>query len=150
VMAGGLWLMRGWVPPAVLELTGISLSQELDREQRRPGPALEQIEAAVLLEGGLYAWTSVRAPRGLRDQIHHVWIHNGVVVDRITLNIEGGSDIGYRAWTHKLSFPAEPSGRWQVRVLTDSGQLIGVKRFTVTASTAPQAPAAAEATDPEK
>jgi len=136
VMAGGLWLMRSWVPPAVLELRGMSLSQQLDREQRSPGPALDQIDAATLHEGGLYAWTSVRAPRGLRDQIHHVWIHNGMVVDRITLDIEGVSDTGYRAWTHKLNFPADPTGRWQVRVVTDSGQLIGIKRFIVTESCA--------------
>lgn len=132
VMAGGLWFMRSWVPPAVLELRGMSLSQQIDREQRSPGPPLEQIEAAALREGGLYAWTSVRAPRGLRDQIHHLWIHNGMVVDRITLNIEGVSDTGYRAWTHKLNFPVDPTGRWQVRVVTDSGQLIGVTRFVVT------------------
>lgn len=138
VMAGGLWLMRSWVPPAVLELRGISLSQQLDREQRSPGPPLNQISAAALLAEGLYAWTSVHAPRGLRDQIHHVWMHNGAVVDRITLDIEGVSDTGYRAWTHKLSFPADPSGRWQVRVVTDSGQLIGVTRFTVTDSAAAQ------------
>jgi len=135
VMAGGLWLMRSWVPPAVLELRGISLSQQLNREQRSPGPPLDQIGAAALLEKGLYAWTSVRAPRGLRDQIHHVWIHNGEVVDRITLDIEGGNDGGYRAWTHKLSFPTDPSGRWQVRVVTDSGQLIGITRFVVLDST---------------
>ncbi|MEX2332904.1 MAG: DUF5924 family protein, partial [Pseudohongiella sp.] len=132
VMAGGLWVMRIWVPPAVLELRGISLSQYLDAEQRSLGPELEQIDATTLREGGLYALTSVRAPRGLRDQIHHVWIHNGAVVDRITLEIEGVSNSGYRAWTHKLNFPADPAGRWQVRVVTDSGQLIGVTRFTVT------------------
>jgi hypothetical protein len=124
----------------VLELRGISLSQHIDLEQRSLGPELEQIEAAVLREGGLYALTSVRAPRGLRDQIHHVWIHNGAVVDRITLDIEGGSDTGYRAWTHKLNFPTDPSGRWQVRVVTDSGQLIGVTRFVVTDSVAVQTP----------
>lgn len=131
VMAGGLWLLRSWVPPAVLELRGMSLSPQLDREQRSPGPPLVEIGAAALLEEGLYAWTSVHAPRGLRDQIHHVWMHDGSVVDRITLDIEGVSDSGYRAWTHKLSFPADPSGRWQVRVVTDSGQLIGVTRFVV-------------------
>jgi antibiotic biosynthesis monooxygenase (ABM) superfamily enzyme len=41
---------------------------------------------------------------------------------------------GYRAWTHKQNFPAT-QGRWQVRVLTEDGQVIGVLRFKVTDST---------------
>ena len=43
---------------------------------------------------------------------------------------------GYRAWTHKLNFPASPEGRWQVRVVTEAGQMIGVLRFDVVAATA--------------
>ena len=43
---------------------------------------------------------------------------------------------GYRAWTHKQNFPGNPAGKWQVRVLTEDGQVIGVLRFKVTDSTA--------------
>src|SRR5690606_26082244 len=93
--------------------------------------SIDQIDAGKLHRGGLYAWTAVRAPRGLREQIHHVWLHQGVEVDRITLDIRGGRDEGYRAWTHKLNFPSNPVGRWQVQVVTDSGQLIGLTRFNV-------------------
>lgn len=131
VLAGGLWQVRSLVPPATLRLTGISLSQQIDHAQRTPGTNISQINADRLKLEGLYAWTAVRAPRGLREQIHHVWLHNGVEVDRITLDISGGRDEGYRAWTHKLHFPTDPVGRWQVQVVTDSGQLIGLTRFTV-------------------
>lgn len=135
-LGAGLWQARSWVPPAALRLTGITLSQQIDREQRTPGESLVQIDAASLKRDGLYAWTAVRAPRGLREQIHHVWLHNGKVVDRITLDINGGRDKGYRAWTLKLNFPSDPVGKWQVRVVTDSGQLIGLTRFTVSESIA--------------
>jgi len=134
-LAAGLWQFRSWVPPANLRLIGITLSQQIDHEQRIPGASLRQIYTAALKQEGLYAWTAVRAPRGLREQIHHVWLHDGAEVDRITLDIRGGRDEGYRAWTHKLNFPDDSVGHWQVRVVTDSGQLIGLTRFTVSEDT---------------
>jgi hypothetical protein len=130
-LAAGTWQARVLIPPAALRLTDISLAQQVDRDLRKPGVSLKQIDAASLHREGLYAFTAVRAPRGLRERIHHVWRQNGVEVDRITLDIRGGRDEGYRAWTHKLNFPADSVGRWQVRVVTDSGQLIGLTRFVV-------------------
>ena len=43
----------------------------------------------------------------------------------------GGRAEGYRAWSHKRGFPADPRGDWQVQVVTDGGQLIGQLRFRV-------------------
>lgn len=130
-LAAGLWQARSWVPPATLRLIEISLAQRIGEEPGTPGVSLDQIDAAALHREGLYAWTAVRAPRGLDEKIHHLWLHRGVEVDRIPLDIRGGREEGYRAWTHKLNFPADPIGRWEVRVVTDSGQLIGLTRFTV-------------------
>ncbi len=133
MLATGLWQGRSWVPPATLRLVEISLSQQIDPQERTSVASLNQIDATALHQIGLYALTAVRAPRGLNEQIHHVWLQNGVEVDRITLKITGGRKEGYRAWTHKRNFPADPVGRWQVQVITDSGQLIGLSRFDVTA-----------------
>lgn len=132
VMGVVLWQARMLIPPAALELNGITLSQQVDREQRSPGDSIETISESALRASGIYAWTSVKAPRGLRENIHHVWIHDGNEVDRITLDIEG-YESGYRAWTHKLNFYDNVVGNWQVRVVTDSEQLIGLARFEVTA-----------------
>lgn len=132
-LGGALWQARMLIPPAALELNGITLSQQLDREQRSPGASIQTISEAAMRESGLYAWTSVKAPRGLRENIHHVWIYEGTEVDRITLDIEG-YESGYRAWTHKLNFYDDVVGDWQVQVVTDSDQLIGLLRFEVTAS----------------
>jgi len=134
VLATGLWQVPSIVPPAALRLTEMNLVQQIDREQRTHGNGINRIDAASLKRDGLYAWTAIRAPRGLREKIHHLWIHNGQQVDRITLDIEGGREEGYRAWTQKLNFPKDPVGKWQVKVVTDSGQLIGIKRFTVEAN----------------
>lgn len=131
VLSAGLWQLRSWVPPAALRLTGITLSHEVDLEQRQPGASIKQLDAYTLHHQGLYTWTAVKAPRGLNEKIFHVWLLNNKEVDRITLDIKGGRDQGYRAWTHKLNFPSNPVGKWQVKVVTESEQLIGLTRFTV-------------------
>ena len=135
-MASAGWLARAWVPPATLWLTEVAISDSFDGEQRMPGDSLQQISPEQLRDDGLYAYTSINAPRGLNERIYHVWQHNGREVDRIALDINGGRKEGYRAWTHKLNFPASPEGRWQVRVVTEAGQMIGVLRFDVVAATA--------------
>ncbi|TFH75931.1 DUF2914 domain-containing protein [Gammaproteobacteria bacterium LSUCC0112] len=88
-----IWQARTLIPPASLELNGITLSQQVDRAQRTPGESLQTISEADLRASGLYAWT------------------------------------------HKLNFYDDVLGSWQIRVLTDSGQLIGLARFEVAGST---------------
>tara|TARA_R110000868_G_scaffold188581_3_gene431371 strand:- start:592 stop:1719 length:1128 start_codon:yes stop_codon:yes gene_type:complete len=131
-LGAGLWQLRSFVPPAALRLTGITLSQEVDYQQRKPGKSIRTLDVKQLQQG-LFSWTAVKAPRGLNEKIFHVWLLNGSEVDRITLDIQGGSEQGYRAWTHKMNFPPNPTGRWQVKVVTESEQLIGLTRFIVTA-----------------
>jgi len=125
----GAWLARPWVPPATLWLTQVAVTEQL--QKRNPGRSLEQVPAHQLRQTGLYAYTAISAPRGLNERIYHVWQRNGVDMDRIALDIHGGRKAGYRAWTHKRNFPADPSGDWRVRVVTEAGQQIGVLRFRV-------------------
>ena len=123
------WFLRSWVPPATLWMTEVAISTQL--QDRTPGDDLKEVSANQLRGDGLYAYTAINAPRGLDERIYHVWKFNGNEVDRIALDIHGGRKEGYRAWTHKQNFPPNPQGRWQVRVLTEDGQLIGVLRFRV-------------------
>ncbi|GAA0658503.1 DUF5924 family protein [Rheinheimera tangshanensis] len=131
VMTSSIWFSRSLIPAPVLNLTDIQLSQQMDYEQRLPGAAITELSLAELQQG-LYAYTSVRAPRGLKEQIYHEWTHNGQAVERIALNISGGREEGYRAWTRKQQFPQDAVGKWKIRVVTDSGQLLGAIRFRVT------------------
>ncbi|MBC3365706.1 DUF5924 family protein [Pseudomonas sp. SWRI154] len=124
------WVLRSWVPPATLWMTEVAISTQL--EDRTPGASLKEVSAAQIRSNGLYAYTAINAPRGLDERIYHVWQFNGKEVDRIALDIHGGRKEGYRAWTHKQNFPGDPTGKWQVRVLTENGQMIGVLRFKVT------------------
>jgi len=126
------WWGRTWVPPATLWLTDVAVTMSLDDRQRKPGRGLRELSSAELQANGLYAYTAINAPRGLKERIYHEWTHNGRRVDRIALDISGGREAGYRAWTHKRNFPAQPAGRWRVRVVTEAGQMIGMLRFRVT------------------
>lgn len=130
-LLGAGWLARPWVPPATLWLSEVAVSSQMNAGQRTPGQTREQLSSAQLKAQGLYAYTAISAPRGLAERIYHVWRHNGKVVDRIALDINGGRKEGYRAWTNKRNFPADPSGKWRVDVVTDGGQMLGVLRFRV-------------------
>lgn len=132
VLSAGLWQLRSWVPPAALRLTDITISQKVNIEKRKPDDSIEKVSSEALHQNGLYSWTAVKAPRGLNEKIFHVWIHDKKVVERIALNISGGREQGYRAWSHKVNFPANSVGKWQVQVVTQSGQLIGLTKFEVT------------------
>lgn len=128
--AGG-WLVRVWVPPATLWLTEVAVTSEFDNQNRVPGESIKELSVAQLRSQGLFAYTAINAPRGLNERIYHVWRRDGGEVERIALDIHGGRKQGYRAWTHKQNFPADAVGRWQVQVLTEAGQMIGVLRFKV-------------------
>lgn len=130
-LATGGWFARLWVPPSTLWLTEVAVAIHLDSAQRAPAERLTAVTAAQMRANGLYAYTAINAPLGLKERIYHVWLHDGREIDRIALDIQGGRKEGYRAWTHKQNFPAEPAGRWQVKVVTEAGQMIGMLRFSV-------------------
>lgn len=130
VLAYAAWLGRIWVPPASLWMTGSALSPALDIQQRTPQGSIALTPQAIR-ENGLYVYSAIRAPRGLSETIYHAWRHNGEPLDIVTLDINGGREQGYRAWTHKLNFPDDPTGDWRVDIMTDSGQRLGLIRFTV-------------------
>ena len=101
------------------------------RQQLR-APVVMTASSAMLIGRMLHNSASVmerqRAEQGRSDLA--LFAHEEV--DRIALDIKGGRKEGYRAWTHKQNFPPNPVGCWQVRVLTEDGQMIGVLRFRVT------------------
>ncbi|WP_426151058.1 DUF5924 family protein [Pseudomonas sp. DC3000-4b1] len=125
------WLLRTWVPPATLWMTEDAVTLSLDNQNRTPGQSLDTLTVGQA-RNGVYAYTAINAPRGLEERIFHVWEFDGNEVDRIALDIHGGRKEGYRAWTRKQNFPADPSGHWKVRVETEDGQIIGALRFTIT------------------
>jgi hypothetical protein len=137
VLAIAAWQLRHHVAPVPMRLADVAVTHQLDRDARRAGAPVATVDSDTLQQQGLYAWTAIRVPRGLRETVYHVWIHNGEVIDRIALDIRGGREEGYRAWSYKQHFPAQPEGEWQVRVTTGAGRVVGLTRFTVTAARTP-------------
>ena len=132
----GAWLTflgRAWIPPAPLSLGRGTIALGV-RDGAPHGPLPGVITATALREnGGLVAYTPIHAPVGLRQPVAHVWRRRGQVVDVVTLTpVRGGRREGYRTFSRKSEFSANPVGRWSVDVVTESGQLIGRLRFKVT------------------
>lgn len=123
-------LVRPWIPPASLWLTKVAITDHIDDRNRAPKQQLKTI-TSTQLHAGVYAYTAIHAPRGLRERIYHQWIHNGKKFDKIALNISGGNDQGYQTWTHKTNFPKDATGDWQIQVVTEANQIIGILRFKV-------------------
>jgi hypothetical protein len=128
--AGIGWWARPWVPPATLWLTEVAITDHVDDAERSPTMSITRMDSSNLANG-LYAFTAIHAPRGLDERIYHVWYRNNEELDRIALDITGGREEGYRAWTHKLNFPDPLAGEWKIRVVTAADQLIGELGFQV-------------------
>jgi hypothetical protein len=88
-------------------------------------------------------FTALRIPRGLKDTLHHVWWHNGRVVDRITVPVVGNRQDEYRAYSRKQNLGTTPVGQWRCELRADAGQVLGAVDFEVRAmDSAPAAPGA--------
>lgn len=128
--ASGLVLaVRTWIPPVPLFLARAVVARDIvDGEPAEPLGS--RISAEDLR--GLVAFTAVYAPAGLRQPIAHVWRREGRVVSVVRLSpVHGGRREGFRTYSRRTVVPPDPSGRWSVDVVTDSGQLIGRLRFEV-------------------
>ena len=132
------WFARPWIPAATLWVSDSAISLSMDAAQRTPGAIATMVDPRALASDGVYAYTAIKAPRGLREQVYHRWLHRGHEVTRVALSIVGGGADGYRAWSHKTGFPTDPLGSWVVQVITEGGQLIGEARFEVAAGSAEQ------------
>ena len=128
-------LVKHWIPPASIWLTQVAITDHIDDESRSPNKKLKVITPEQLHQG-VYAYTAIHAPRGLRERIYHAWYQDGKQFDRIALEISGGNEDGYRSWSHKKNFPKDAEGNWRIQVETEANQVLGILRFKVVDSKA--------------
>lgn len=82
----------------------------------------------------VYIFSSIFAPTDLKQSIFHRWrwynpsSKNWEKVEDIGYDITGGRDGGFRGYTYKNN--VKP-GQWEVQVLTDEEQVLGVIGFTI-------------------
>jgi hypothetical protein len=122
-----VWLLRAHVPPAGLAVTQAVITQSIT--DRTPGPAIRTLTTAEL-GAGVVAFAAIRAPSGVAQSINFEWRHAGEI-ERITAEIHGGNDSGWRTYSRKETFPANAPGRWIVDVRTPQGQLLKRMQFFV-------------------
>lgn len=132
LLAGVFYLGRGFIPPISLRVSEIYPSYQIDTAARKGSP-IEGVIPSDRLDSGLWVFSSVKAPRGLKEDIFHEWYFEGELLDRVKLAVVGGREQGFRSWSKKDHFPANPVGRWKVRVTTLDGQFIGSCTFDIVA-----------------
>jgi len=121
------WAFRAQVPAAGLAVTDARVTQTIDG--LAPGDAVRAVRQADLA-AGIIAFAAIRAPTGLAQEVIFEWRHEGVR-DRIVAQIQGGKADGFRTFSRKHAFPANPAGRWIVDVLTQQGQVLERLEFVV-------------------
>ena len=107
------------------------MALSFSRSERKPLVKGEVFTSEEVAQG-LYAYTAIKAPLGLGQDVYHYWFHDGEQVDRIPLKVYGGRESGFRTWSHKRHIPVPSQGRWRVEVRTEDNQIIGVMRFYIT------------------
>ncbi|PYM14816.1 MAG: hypothetical protein DMD81_16845 [Candidatus Rokuibacteriota bacterium] len=138
VAAALVYAGRAAIPPAPISVARAAIAWDVDG-----GEPIDPLGGTIAAQkirdnGGLVAYTAVYAPAGLRQPIAHVWRRNGRIVNVVTLTpVRGGRRQGFRTYSRKAAFPANPAGAWTVDVTTPSGQLIGRLRFRVTSTETP-------------
>jgi uncharacterized membrane protein len=89
---------------------------------------------AYIENSDVYVFTSIFAPTELSKTVAHRWkwynpnTEEWKVTDRIEYEITGGRDGGFRGYTYKSGVI---EGRWEVEVITESEQIIGVVNFEI-------------------
>jgi len=115
LMVGGIEA----VPPAPLRVIDAQIGTDiLDRE---PVGVRQRFEVAP---NELVCWTAVRAPRGLRDDLLHVWSLDGNIVRVVRVALRGGRRAGFRTWSRQHVGRAA-HGHYRCDVVTTLGQHLG-------------------------
>jgi hypothetical protein len=107
------------VPPAPLRLIEAKIGTGI--EAREPTGVADAYRTAP---AELVCWTAVRAPRGLRDDLLHIWSLDGTVLRAVPVDVKGGRRAGYRTWSRQ-PVRASAQGRYRCDVVTTLGQRLG-------------------------
>jgi MFS family permease len=110
------------VPPAPLRLQGGVMATHVSN--REPVGVARRFPSTT---PQLLCHTAIAAPLGLKDALTHVWSRDGVVVQRVDLDVSG-TGRAFRTWS-RLSRPRP--GHYRCRIETRRGQVVGEVRAVV-------------------
>jgi hypothetical protein len=107
------------IPPAPLRVVQARLGTGIS--EREPTGVQSEFPVAPR---ELVCWTAIRAPRGLKDALLHVWSRDGTQLRAVAVEVRGGRRAGFRTWSRQRVLAAEP-GRYRCDVITTLGQSLG-------------------------
>ena len=107
------------LPPAPLRVVDAKLGTGVN--ERQPTGVAARFANT---QSELICWTAIRAPRGLKDALLHVWSRDGTVLQRVPVDVRGGRRAGFRTWSRLRMVHAE-AGRYRCDVVTTLGQTLG-------------------------
>jgi hypothetical protein len=113
--AGGVQAL----PPAPLRVVQAKIGTGIS--EREPLGVREHFDVAPR---ELVCWTAIRAPRGLKDDLLHVWSYDGSVLRAVPVDVRGGRRAGFRTWSRQ-QLAASAHGRYRCDVITTLGQSLG-------------------------
>ncbi|MBS0150018.1 MAG: DUF2914 domain-containing protein [Nitrospira sp.] len=125
-----------WIPPVPLSLKFGGMYHEIKRSgdqfelsfEKRWYQIWKQSDTIYPSDHPIYCFTAVFAPVDLNTTIYHHWYYRPnssrpfVHADKIPINISGGREGGYRAYSSKQGLDA---GEWRVDVEAKDGRIIG-------------------------
>ncbi len=133
-----------WIPPVPLSMKFGGIYHEVKKSgdrfelsyARQWYEVWKRSDTTFPADEPIYCFTAVFAPVALKTTVYHHWYYRPnsgkpfTHADRIPLNISGGREGGYRAYTFKQRL--DP-GDWRVDVEAEDGRIIGRVSVTVEA-----------------
>ncbi len=119
--AGGVQAL----PPAPLRVVQAKIGTAI--VEREAVGASDHFEVAPR---ELVCWTAIRAPRGLKDDLLHVWSVDGTFLRALPVDVRGGRRAGFRTWS-RTRVSAGAHGRYRCDVVTTLGQSLGGTSVTI-------------------
>jgi hypothetical protein len=107
------------IPPAPLRVIDAKIGTGI--VEREPVGVQQRFSSAPQ---ELVCWTAVRAPRGLRDDLLHIWSLDGNVLRVVPVDVRGGRRAGFRTWSRQHVGRAA-RGHYRCDVVTTLGQRLG-------------------------
>ncbi len=143
ILAAGCFMGRQFVPAAPMAMSAGGIGHGTPGSYECvPGPLVETTPDRL---DGLRCVSEITEPGGIKDDIVHVWLHRGKELARVSPSrIEGCRGHVLRSQLGTAALPTDRTGRWQCRIETDEGQLVGLRSFLVKAESK-ESPAGADA-----
>ncbi len=148
LLFNGLYFLN-WIPPVPLSLKHAGIYHSVQRQGevyrvRYAQPEWYQFyrrsETDFRYTAGdtVFCFAAVFAPTQLKKSIYHQWYEyvggqGWQSRDRMTYELVGGRDDGYRGYTYKCNVTV---GKWRVDICTEEGLLVGRVNFRISATDA--------------